>query len=124
MTRSIDDHVRFLGIATIVYHGFVLLALFVIIPILVGAGLLAGIGNEPDALFGIGVVGVIISGIFVLIALPGIIAGIGLLRERSWGRILTIIVNVLPLFSVPVGTGLAIYTYWVLIQREDELMLE
>ena len=45
----------------------------------------------------------------LILSLPCLIAGLGLLGFRSWARILTIILSVIALFHVPVGTALGFY---------------
>jgi lysylphosphatidylglycerol synthetase-like protein (DUF2156 family) len=50
------------------------------------------------------------------LAIPGLIAGIGLLARKSWARVLGVIVSVLGLVSFPFGTLIAIYALFVLLQ--------
>lgn len=52
--------------------------------------------------------------------LPGLLAGIGLLKRKSWARILALVVGFFSLFSFPLGTALAIYTFWVLLQDDSD----
>jgi hypothetical protein len=47
---------------------------------------------------------------------PGIAAGIGLLKRKSWGRFLAMVVGVLGLLNFPVGTLIGVYMLWVLMQ--------
>jgi hypothetical protein len=47
-------------------------------------------------------------------------AGVGLLEYRSWARMFTIVVAVLLLFHFPIGTGIAIYAFWVLFSEEGQ----
>ena len=56
----------------------------------------------------------------VTIVMAGAIAaaGIGLLQYRNWGRILAAIMAVFLVFKFPVGTAIAIYTFWVLFSDE------
>jgi len=54
---------------------------------------------------------------FVAIALPSIIAGIGLLRYRSWGRGLTLVLSFIRLLEFPFGTATAVYSFWVLLSQ-------
>ena len=54
---------------------------------------------------------------FLVIALPSIIAGIGLLRYRSWGRGLTLVLSFLRLLEFPFGTATAVYSFWVLLSQ-------
>ena len=56
----------------------------------------------------------------VVLSLPGIIAGIGLLKLQPWARILAIVISALNLLNVPIGTALGVYGLWVLLQAETE----
>lgn len=55
---------------------------------------------------------------FAVLALPGIIAGIGLFKKKEWARILTLILSVLDLINFPIGTAVGIYSIWALSQTE------
>ncbi len=61
------------------------------------------------------------GGLFVVVAVLGVIAGIGILGLQPWARTLLIVLAVLALFSFPLGTILGIYTLWVLASRDSEL---
>jgi hypothetical protein len=75
----------------------------------------------PDILAHIvGPAGFIIGMFFMLIALPSIIAGVGLLRYRSWGRALTLILSFIRILEFPFGTATAIYSFWVLLSQEGK----
>jgi hypothetical protein len=52
-----------------------------------------------------------------VIALIGLVGGIGLLSYKQWGRIMTIIVSALGCF-IPIGTLIGVYSIWVLMQDE------
>jgi hypothetical protein len=56
----------------------------------------------------------------VMLAIPGLVAGVGLLVHRSWARILSIVVAALGLVNIPVGTVFGIYAIWVLTQDKAE----
>ena len=68
----------------------------------------------------IGLTGTMLVAFLVLTALPGLIAGVGLLRLRPWARILAIVVAILNLIHIPIGTAVGIYALWVLLSRETE----
>jgi len=55
-----------------------------------------------------------------MVSLPGLIAGIGLLKLRPWARILGIVVAVLYLIHIPFGTIVGIYGLWVLFNKDTE----
>jgi hypothetical protein len=54
----------------------------------------------------------------VVVTLAGsvisIATGFALLQRRSWGRTLALVMGILALIRIPIGTGLGIYTLWVL----------
>jgi len=52
--------------------------------------------------------------IFSAFAIAGLIAGGGLLAHSPWARMLTIVLACISLIHFPLGTGLGIYTLWVL----------
>ena len=71
----------------------------------------------PELLNIVGPVTFLIGMIFLLIALPSVAAGVGLLRYRSWGRVLTLVLSFVRLLEFPFGTATAIYSFWVLLSR-------
>ena len=76
--------------------------------------------EDPNAWLAVPVVGLVGSVLVMLIftlSVPGIIAGVGLLKRRPWARILTIVLSVLNLIIIPFGTLLGIYGLWVLLSR-------
>ncbi len=51
--------------------------------------------------------------LIILVALPSLIGGWGLLTQQRWAMTLVLIVGCLKLFSFPIGTAIGIYTIWV-----------
>lgn len=85
--------------------------------------LLSGIGvaiatEDPIAPRILVTVGTAVGTLLVVLSLPGIIAGYGLLKRRAWARPLAIIVGALSLFNVPIGTLVGFYTLLVLLPTE------
>lgn len=116
--------VALLLIASNALNLFGALALFIVM-VTVG-GILGTVGissGDPEAarilpqISGlIGILGVGFAMFLGLLALPGIIAGVGLLMRKSWARILGIVVGALMLFHFPIGTLIGAYTILVLAQ--------
>ena len=109
------QHVKILGWCFIVYHGILLLLGLGLFFIIGGAGIISG---DRQAMLVTGAVGTFIAGIFLVLSLPGLIAGFGLLKFRPWARILAIVLGCLHLLSIPLGTALGIYTLWVLLNAQ------
>ena len=119
-----QTHVKLLAILHIV---------FACLAILIGIGLFVMFGglaalvafNESgsDAAAGMAVLGAIGTFLLVLLlvlSLPGLIAGIGLLYMKPWAKILGLVVSALDLLSFPFGTALGIYGLWVLVNPETD----
>jgi hypothetical protein len=85
---------------------------------IVGAN--AGAEGAAIAVPIIGLTGTMLVVFLVLTSLPGLIAGVGLLKFRSWARVLGIVVAILNLIHIPIGTAVGIYALWVLLNRESE----
>jgi hypothetical protein len=85
---------------------------------------LAGIASG-DLLGGLvlGTAGVVGGLLLVLLALPQVIGGVGLLAQRNWARWLLIVTSVIGLFKFPVGTVLSVYALWVLLHDETRLAM-
>jgi hypothetical protein len=112
--RQIDQHIMILGWLHVVGSGiFLAIAAFVFF-ILTGIGVVSG---DPQAVTVLSLVGTSVGVFLSILALPGIAAGIGLLRRKSWGRVLAIVVGILNLINFPVGTIIGVYTLWVLFQN-------
>ena len=60
---------------------------------------------------------VVIAASLVIIALPGILGGIGLIKNRQWSHLLSLIMGCLNLINFPLGTALGVYTIWVLMKN-------
>ena len=92
-----------------------------VVPAITGLGLFAAFSDQPEVTGVLAVVLMIVIAVVLILALPGIIGGIGLLKGKEWGRTVTIIANALTVLNFPLGLALAIYTWWVLITRREEL---
>ncbi len=110
-----DKHVSALGILYIVFFGIGLLTALLIFSILTGTGLLSA---DPDAGAILTTIGTVIAVYLIIMSLPSLITGIGILKYKGWGRILGLVVAILNLLNFPFGTGLSIYTFWVLLHPE------
>jgi len=122
------QHVKILGILHIIYAGLVVLAGIIVLVVMGGiAGIISTSDTSPDSQIAPPILGLIGIGVFVLLlvlSLPGIIGGFGLLQFKPWARILVIVLSALELISVPFGTALGIYGLWVLLNRETERLFE
>lgn len=118
-----ETHVKVIGVIYIVLG---IIGVLCALAMMVLFGGIAGVigtsaGQEPDARIAIpilGAVGGFLVLLILILSLPGILAGWGLLQFKEWARILGIVLSVLNLFAIPVGTLIGIYGLWVLLNRE------
>lgn len=110
-----EGHVRILGTIYIIFHALGLLAAVLIFTVLSGVGILSGDLGSAGVLV---VIGTVVAGLLVILCLPGIIGGIGLLYRKQWARILIIVVGAINLLEFPIGTALGVYTFWVLLNEQ------
>lgn len=61
-------------------------------------------------------IAILIGGTVIALAIPALLAGIGVLGRKPWARILGIIAAVLALISFPIGTAIGVYAIFVLMQ--------
>lgn len=66
------------------------------------------------------IVGSVLTVFLLVVSLPGIIVGVGLLKFKPWARIFGIVLSALHLINIPIGTALGIYGLWVLLNSETE----
>ena len=104
-------HVRILGWLQIIMG---------LLDLLIGAaafGLLSGIGilSGDPAAFGImSVIGGFVGTLALIMALPNLIVGLGLLRDwGGWVIVAAVILGLFNMAKVPWGTAVALYTFWI-----------
>lgn len=115
------DHVKVLGYLHIARGVIVLLIGIAGFVVLTGIGAISG---DSTALGVLGLIGTIGLALMGLLAVPSVIAGIGLLMRKEWGRILALVVGILSLIDIPLGTALGAYTIWALMDAEARQVFE
>lgn len=123
------DHVRILGYLHIVLGALGILGAVAVLVVFGGIAGIVGLASnhDPDALVAVpvlGILGAVIAIFVLLLSLPGLIAGAGLLRFRPWARMLTIVLSALNLLNVPIGTALGVYGFWVLLRPDTEALFQ
>ena len=113
--ESMKTHITILGWLNIADGALTLLIGALAFMFLTGIGFVSG---DLEALPILALIGTTTGMFMFALALPSLLAGFGLLREKNWGRILTIIVSFFNLLNFPIGTALGIYGLWVLLRKE------
>jgi hypothetical protein len=122
-----ETHVKVLGALQIALGSLSLLAALVIMMVFLGGLGSMGFSGDPDAARAmpiVGFIGTTLVTFLVVLSLPGIVTGIGLLKLRPWARILGIVLSVLSLVMIPIGTLVGIYGLWVLFSKDTERLFE
>ena len=102
----------------------ILLITFDTIIFLIGIGFIKGFTmlgafvQDATANLVLSSIGTIVGSVLLIVSIPAIIAGIGLIYRKSWSRILALIICVIKLLNIPFGTALGVYGIWVLMQDE------
>jgi len=117
-------HVKVLGVLYLVMSGIGLLFALLIFFALGTAASIVGMSASPEdaavAMPILGITGTALSMLLLLLSLPGIVTGWGLLKLRPWARILGIVLAVISLLNFPIGTAIGVYGLWVLLTKETE----
>jgi O-antigen/teichoic acid export membrane protein len=121
------EHIKVLGIIHIVFGCLGLLGAMALGGIFAFGGTIISLAGHHDrdsliALSVLGAVGTALFVLFLVLSVPGIVAGWGLLNFKPWARILTIVLSALDLLNFPVGTAIGVYGLWVLLNQETEAM--
>lgn len=115
-----DTHVKVLAALYIIFGVLGTLAGLALMALLGVMGA-AGAASDPDAWMALpvlGLTGAALGAFMLMLSLPGIVAGIGLLKFRPWARIVTIVLSALNLMNVPFGTIVGVYGLWVMLSDE------
>jgi hypothetical protein len=78
--------------------------------------------DDASSVLGPIVVGIVFLNI--LLAVPMLMTGLGLLRIQGWARTMGMVVCSLAIISIPLGTMLGAYGLWVLTSLEVEPLFE
>ena len=112
------QHNKYLGIAHLSYAGFHLL-MTIVMMLFMGLmmsqifGQARRMGDDTPPQF-MGFVIVFAGVLQVLLSIPPIVAGYAFLKRRPWAKISGVTAGVVAAMSFPIGTALAVYTFWFL----------
>jgi hypothetical protein len=114
-----DKHITALGIIYIAFSILGIIAAVIVFLTVTGGGLMSG---DPEAMAITAGVGISVSALIMVLSVPGILGGYGLLKKYNWARIVVLILGFLNLLNIPIGTAIGIYTIWVLFNDETVKM--
>jgi hypothetical protein len=109
--ERLRNHVKILGWLYIVLGALNLLIGLALFGFLSGIGVLSG---DIQAFGVMTLIGGFTGVIMLVVALPNLVCGLGLLRDwGGWVVVLAVILGLFNLATFPVGTAIALYTFWV-----------
>jgi hypothetical protein len=124
------DHVKILGILHIALGGLICLGGLMLFLIFAGAAGIVGATGDHDLSSGpfqnvapgalLAIIGVALGAVLVVLGIPGVIGGWGLIHYKGWARILVIILSILHLPGIPIGTAIGVYGLWVLFNDDTK----
>jgi type IV secretory pathway VirB2 component (pilin) len=110
-----EKHINIVAALQIGLSIFNLVVAFLIFTVL---KLVGGFVDEPNANTILSLIADILAVVFIVVSIPGILAGMGLYKRKEWARVLTLVLSIIEVFSFPFGTAIGIYSIWALIQPE------
>lgn len=123
-----QTHVKVLAVLFIVFSALGVLFAIGVLAIFGGTmGMVGAAAQDEGAAIALPILGLTGSlfAIFLLVlSIPGLVAGFGLLAFKSWARILGIVLSAINLIHIPFGTILGVYGLWVLLNKETERLFD
>src|SRR5262245_65593846 len=120
-------HVKVVAVLFIVFGALgALMALFSSV-IFSALAAIVGSTQDPDASLGVavlGLTGATLTVFLLVLAIPYIICGFGMLTLRPWSRILGIVLAAISLVRIPFGTIFGIYALIILFNKETEALFQ
>ena len=113
------DNNKHLTLLSILFITFDSILFLVGIGFLKGFSLIGNLINDTTASLVLSYVGTGVGTLLLIISIPGIITGIGLMLRKSWSRIMGLILCAIKLFNIPFGTAFGVYGIWLLMKNES-----
>jgi hypothetical protein len=118
-----DTHVKVLGSLQIALGAMTLFGALVLVFVFGGVTSVISASGDPDTLEAVsilGITGMALITCLMVLGLPSVIIGIGLIRLRPWARVAGMVISILSLMMIPFGTIVGVYGLWVLFSKDTE----
>lgn len=119
-----QTHVKVLAVLFIVFSALGVISAIGLLAVFGGAAGIVGSAAEAEdaaiALPIIGMTGGLLTVFLLLVSVPGLVTGFGLLSFKPWARILGIVLCAINLINIPFGTIFGAYGLWVLLTKDTE----
>jgi len=117
-----EEHNKALGICHLVYGGLSALMMLAVL-FFFGVIMFAIPGGEAP----VGLLMLVLTFIMLwssILTLPSFIAGYAILKHKSWAKPASIVAAVLETMSFPLGTAVAIYSFWFMFSDAGRAMYD
>jgi hypothetical protein len=122
--RDMSTHFTVVAVVNLVFAiPAILFGAFVFLAGLIGGGAVGAFSDVPAVGGLVAGAGIVVGLGIIALAIPAIVAGVGLLKRTSWAKPWTIGAAVLHLINVPIGTAFGIYALWAMLQPETDRAL-
>jgi hypothetical protein len=118
-----ETHVKVLAVLHIVFGAIGILIGVGVFALLGGIAHFADLSGDGDAAI-LRLVGGFVLFLMLILSVPGLAAGVGLLTYQPWSRILTIVLSIFELVNIPFGTALGVYGLWAMFTPEAIALFE
>ncbi len=112
--NTYKTHQKILGSVMIAYSA---MNIFGAISLLAALNFINIFVNEADIAGFVNLVSHIVGFALLVVSVPALIGGIGLLTEKEWSKSLVMVCGVIYLVFIPVGTIIGIYSIWLSSQN-------
>lgn len=109
---------KHITVVAVLHIGFSVMSILIAIFVFLLLNIIGIASQESKAQLVLTIVSTGVALFFLIWSVPGIIGGIGLFKRRNWARILILVLSAIDLLNIPIGTALAIYSFWVLVHDE------
>jgi hypothetical protein len=117
-----EEHNKALGLCHLAYGGLSALFMFAMLSIFGAVFLSIPEGGPP-----MGFVMIFLTFIMawsLILTVPSFVAGYAMLKHRSWAKPASIVAAVLETMSFPLGTAVAIYSFWFMFSDAGRAMYD
>lgn len=114
---DIESHKKILGVLYVVFSAIHIVGVVIVIAIF--SSIIPIHVHDTEALMVLTIVKYAIISITVLLSVPALIAGIGLLYKKDWALTLAFVIGIIGILGFPIWTIIGIYSIVVFVMAQN-----
>ncbi len=114
---NIDQHKKILGTLYIVFSS--LNIVMVLLGVLIASAIIPLHVDDFEVLLAVKIIKYAVITLTLVLTIPALIAGIGLLYKKEWALTLAFIIGIIGILGFPVWTFIGIYTIVIFIMAQN-----